>query len=66
MQWVQINPRIVESATHRLRRAGKFMWLAERKAHDRERAMKIGETFPALAAAQAACEADAYRLATGR
>lgn len=53
-----------ESATHRVRRVGD-QWHAERKSLNYEHMRKLGE-FADQNAAQAECEKDAYRLASGR
>jgi hypothetical protein len=64
MEWHPVNSLTFESATHRVRRAGYSMWLAERKSADQERAVKIGSVYANQSSAIAACEADAYRMAS--
>jgi len=66
MEWRPVNAQTYESATHRVRRAGNSMWLAERKSLDQERAIKIGAIYRTYETAVEACEIDAYRLASGR
>lgn len=65
MRWEFVNAQTFESATHRVRRVGEY-WLAERKARDFDKPIKIGDTFADRQSAEAACEADAYSIASGR
>jgi hypothetical protein len=65
MRWEAVNAMTFESATHRVRRLGNY-WLAERKETNGDKPVKIGNSFDLQADATAACEADAYRIASGR
>jgi hypothetical protein len=65
MQWEHVNAMTFESATHRVRKLGDH-WFAERKADPPVHAAKIGASFDTQEIAQSACEADAYRVASGR
>jgi len=64
MRWEAVNATF-ESATHRVRRLGNY-WLAERKETNGEKPIKIGNSFDLQTEATAACEADAYRISSGR
>lgn len=58
-----------ETATHRIRRVHthhEAYWLAERKATPHDHAEKLNGRFPDQQAAEAACDADMYCVASGR
>lgn len=65
MRWESVNAMTFESATHRVRRVGN-VWLAERKCVDNDPCVKLGSNFRTQIEATDACEADAYRIASGR
>ena len=65
MQWEAVNAMTFESATHRVRRVGDH-WLAEVKPTiDGQPLRKIAGRFERQHDAQEACEADAYKIASG-
>ncbi len=75
MRWESVNAMTFESPTHRVRRVGEH-WLAEVKPSYSEPSTnkkrvhialrKIPGVFATQVAAQEACEADAYKTASGR
>lgn len=65
MRWEPVNAMTFESATHRVRRVDSQYWIAERKAVGDEPLIKIGKKYFNQFDAEKACEADAYKLASG-
>lgn len=68
-EWHMVSARCFETVTHRVRRltvVGVTYWIAERKEQPDIEVEVLAENFTALEAAQRACDADQYAMASGR